>query len=215
MVATKWLDCIIEWGFLEDTGELDVGLLVVAIEVISSLGESVVSIKVVSAEGSISVLGTWMLSCEGIVKLYTGKDVIPVDSRVDEEVFKIVTVSGGILVNSEDGFWYGADIFIVDLALVSELGRKRVDTGAEGLFVCMDMLVSHNPGVKWESGSVLDLVVSKWLGNDVDIVVTHMEGGVLTFLVSLDDSEGIDTEELSSCLILVIFILVTVKLEEE
>lgn len=97
---------------------------------------------------------------------------------------------------------------------VSELGKKRVGTGAEGLFVCSDMLVSHNPEVKWESGSVLDLV-SKWLGNDVVTVVTHMEGGVLTLLVSLDDSEGIDTEELSSCLILMVFILVTVKLEEE
>lgn len=98
---------------------------------------------------------------------------------------------------------------------VSELGKKRADTGAKGLFVCRDMLVSHNPEVIWESGSVLDLVVSKWLGNDVDIVVSHMEGGLLTLLVSLDDSEGIDTEELSSCLILMVFMLVTVKLEEE
>lgn len=102
MVATKWLECIIEWEFLEVTGELDVGLLVVAIKVISSVGESVVSINVVSAEGSISVLGTRILSCEGIVKLYTGKDVIPVDSRIDE-VFKLVTVSAETLVDSEDG----------------------------------------------------------------------------------------------------------------
>lgn len=62
MVASKWLDCIIEWKFLEVTYELDVGLLVVAIKVISSVGESVGSIKVVSAEGSISVLGTRILS---------------------------------------------------------------------------------------------------------------------------------------------------------
>lgn len=98
---------------------------------------------------------------------------------------------------------------------VSELGKRRVDTGAGGLFVCRDMLVSCNPEVKWKSGSVLDLGVSKWLGNDVDIVVTHIEGRVLILFLSLDDSEDIETEELSSCPILMVFILVTVKLEGE
>lgn len=68
------------------------------------MGESVavVSIKVVSAEGSISVLGTWILSGEGIIKLYSGKDVTPIDSTIDEG-FKMVTVSTGSSVNSGDG----------------------------------------------------------------------------------------------------------------
>lgn len=70
----------------------------------------------------------------------------------------------------------------------SELGKRRVGSGTEGLFVCRDMLVSRNPEVKWESGSVLDLGVSEWLDNDVDIVVTHIEEGVLILLVSLDES---------------------------
>lgn len=106
-------------------------------------------------------------------------------------------------------------MFTAEVISVSELGKWRVDTGAEGLFVCRDMLVSLNPEVKWENSSVLELVFSKWLGNDVDIVVTHTKGGVPIVLVSLDDSEGIDTEELSSCSLLMVFMLVTVKLEEK
>lgn len=73
-----------------------------------------------------------------------------------------------------------------------------MDSRGEGLFVCRDMLVSLNPEVKWGNESVLDLVVSKWLGNDVGIVVTDIEGGVPDVSASLDDSESVDTEELSS-----------------
>lgn len=58
--------------------------------------------------------------------------------------------------------------------------------------------MSLNPEVKWGNESVLDLVVSKWLGNDVGIVVTDIEGGVPDVSASLDDSESVDTEELSS-----------------
>lgn len=49
----------------------------------------------------------------------------------------------------------------------------------------------------------------------MDIVVIHTEVGVPIVSVSLDDSEGIDSEELNSSPILMVFMLVTVKLEEE
>lgn len=105
MVAIKWLVCIIGWGLLEVTAELSSGLMILLIKVISSVGESVaaVSIKAVSAEGSISVLGTCILSGEGLVKLYSGKDVTSVDFTIDEEGFKMETVSTGTSENSGDG----------------------------------------------------------------------------------------------------------------
>lgn len=105
-------------------------------------------------------------------------------------------------------------MFIAEVASASELGKWRVDMGAEGLLVCGDMLLSLNPEVKWENETVLDLIVVKWLGNVVDIAI-HTEVGVPIVSVSLDDSEGIDSEELSSSPILIVFMLVTVKLEEE
>ena len=83
------------------------------------------------------------------------------------------------------------------------------------MLVCGDMLLSLNPEVKWENETVLDLIVAKWLGTVVDIVVIHTEVGVPIVSVSLDDSEGIDPKELSSLPILIVFMLVTVKLEEE
>lgn len=105
MVAIKWLDCIIELGLVEVTAELSFGLMAVLIKAISSVGESVaaMSINAVSAEGNITVLGTWTLSGEGLVKLYSGKDVTSVDFTIDEEVFKMETVSTGTSENSGDG----------------------------------------------------------------------------------------------------------------
>lgn len=104
MVANEWLDCIIEWELLEVTAEMPVGLMVVAKKVIPLGGSvAVVSIKVVSAEASISVFGTWIFSRESIVKSYSGKDVAPVDSTIDEEGFKMVAVAIGTSVNFGDG----------------------------------------------------------------------------------------------------------------
>lgn len=137
-------------------------MLVVANEANSSVGERVVvSIKVVSSEGSILVLGTRVLFGEGIIKLDSEKDVAIVDSAVAEEGSKMVTVSTGISVNFEDAVCNGLDMFIAAVTVVSDFGKMRVDTGAEGLFVCRDMLVSLNPEVKWENCSESDLVVSK------------------------------------------------------
>lgn len=47
------------------------------------------------------------------------------------------------------------------MTALSETGKMRVDTGAEGIFACRDMLVSLSPEVEWENCSVSDLVVSK------------------------------------------------------
>lgn len=59
-------------------------------------------------------------------------------------------------------------MFMAEGPSVSELGKRRVDTEAEGMLVCKVMFVSLNPEVKWKNGSVSDLVVSKWLDNDLE-----------------------------------------------